>query len=86
MTWGESFLSMFRRISSYALRKGSKAIQTSLFTSVAPAAAMLTLAIIGGSASLPWKSDIDEKLLIAPIMAFLVPYCLDSVASSLERS
>ena len=54
MTWGESFLSMVRKISSYSLRKGSKAIQTTLFTSVAPAAAMLTLAIIGGSASLPW--------------------------------
>ena len=86
MSWGESFLSTIRKVGSYSLRKGSKAIQTSLITSVAPAAAMLTLAIIGGSASLPWKSDLDEKLLIAPIMAIVVPYCLDSMASSLERT
>ena len=77
---------MVRNIGSFSLRKGSKAVQSALFTSVAPAAAMLTLAIIGGSASLPWKSAIDTKLLITPAMAITIPYCLDAMASSLERS
>lgn len=46
---------------------------------------MLTLAIIGGSASLPWESDLNGKLLVAPIIAITVPYLLDSLASTIER-
>ena len=44
---------------------------------------MLTLAIIGGSATLPWQSDINGKLLIAPIIAITVPYLLDGMASNI---
>jgi hypothetical protein len=46
---------------------------------------MLTLAIIGGSASLPWESDLNGKLLIAPMVAIAVPYLLDGLASTIER-
>ena len=46
---------------------------------------MLTFAIIGGSATLPWKSDIDGRLLIAPMMAITVPYLLDGLASTIEK-
>lgn len=74
-----------RNITSYTLRKSSKVIQTSFFTTLAPATAMLTLAIIGGSATLPWESDINGSLLIAPMMAITVPYMLDYLASSVEK-
>ena len=46
---------------------------------------MLTLAIIGGSATLPWESDINGKLLIAPMVAITVPYLLDGLASTIEK-
>jgi hypothetical protein len=71
---------MTRNITSYTLRKSSKIIQSTFFTAVAPAAAMLTFAIIGGSATLPWQSDLNGKLLIAPILAVAVPYALDGLA------
>ena len=79
------FNSAVRKLTSYTLRKSSKVIQSSFFTTLAPATAMLTLAIIGGSATLPWKSDIDGKLLIAPMVALTVPYVLDGLASVVER-
>lgn len=82
---GDAFASTLRSLTSYTLRKGSKVIQTSFFTAAAPAAAMLTLAIIGGNATLPWQSDINGKLLIAPIIAITVPYILDFLASGIER-
>jgi len=44
---------------------------------------MLTLAIIGGSASLPFQTDINAKLLMAPIAAIAVPYMLDGLASTI---
>lgn len=78
--------SAIRNLTSYTLRKSSKIIQSSFFTAMAPAAVMLTLAIIGGSASLPWSSDINGKLLIAPIVAITVPYILDGVAANVERN
>jgi hypothetical protein len=74
-----------RNITSYTLRKSSKVIQSSFFTAVAPAAAMLTLAIIGGSATIPWQSDINGKLLVAPVVAIALPYLLDGLASNIER-
>jgi hypothetical protein len=74
---------MIRNVTSYTLRKSSKIIQSSFFTAVAPAAAMLTLAIIGGSATLPFPSDLNAKLLIAPLIAISVPYALDGVASTI---
>ena len=46
---------------------------------------MLTLAIIGGSATLPWESDINGKLLVAPMIAITVPYMLDGLASTIEK-
>jgi hypothetical protein len=60
-------------------------VQASLFTGVASTAAMLTLAIIGGSATLPWPSVINGKLLIAPVVALAVPYLLDGLATTIER-
>lgn len=80
----ESFSSLVRNVSSYTLRKSSKIIQSSFFTAVAPAAAILTLAIIGGT-NLPWKTDINSKLLIAPAIAITVPYLLDGLAEVIER-
>ena len=84
-TFGDAFSSTIRNLASYTLRKGSKVIQGSFFTTLAPATAMLTLAIIGGSATLPWESDLNGKLLIAPIVAITVPYLLDGLACSIER-
>lgn len=84
-TWGESFFSAIRNVSSYTLRKSSKIIQSSFFTTIAPAAAMLTLAIIGGSASLPFQPINQSKFLVAPIIAITVPYFLDGLASTIER-
>ena len=46
---------------------------------------MITMAIIGGSATLPWESDINGKLLIAPMIAITVPYMLDGLASTVEK-
>ncbi len=80
-----SIASMMRNIASYALRKSSKIIQSSFFTALAPSLAMLTFAIIGGTATLPWPSDINAKLLLAPLLAISVPYALDSLASTIER-
>jgi hypothetical protein len=83
-TWGESFMSMLRNVSSYALRKSSKLIQSSLFTAVAPAAAMLTLAITGGSV-LPFTPAVSNKIMVTPFIAIAVPYLLDGLASTIER-
>jgi len=47
---------------------------------LSPAFAMITWAIIGGSATLPWKGGIDAKTILIPIIAFSVPYMLDSMA------
>ena len=47
---------------------------------------MLTWAIIGGSSTLPWKGGMDIKSLIIPVVAFTVPYMLDSMAENIERS
>lgn len=84
-TWAESFSSAIRNVSSYTLRKSSKIIQSSFFTTIAPAAAMLTLAIIGGSATIPWQPTNQTKFLVAPIIAITVPYFLDGLASTIER-
>jgi hypothetical protein len=77
---------MIRNVTSYTLRKSSKIISSTFFTAVAPSMAMLTFAIIGGSATLPWKSDLNAKLLFVPLMAISVPYALDSLASSIEKN
>lgn len=76
---------MVRNVSSFALRKSAKIVQSSFFTAVAPAAAMLTIAIIGGGSSLPWKPAMTSNYLIGPLIAITVPYLLDGIASNIER-
>jgi hypothetical protein len=75
-----SISSVFRNITSYTLRKSSKIIQSTFFTTLAPAAAMLTFAIIGGTATLPWKTDLNFKAVLAPLIAVTVPFVLDNLA------
>jgi len=41
---------------------------------------MLTLAVVGGNKNIPWPSDLNINLLIAPTVAFTVPFLLDSLA------
>lgn len=80
-TWGEYFASLVKKATSYALRKGSRVVQNTGYASVlSPAFAMLTWAIIGGNATLPFKGGIDIKSLIIPFVAFTVPYMLESMA------
>lgn len=85
-SWMDSFRAIFSNLSSKALRKASKMVQANLFTSMAPAAAMLSLAIMGGTATLPWKTDLNWSVFIPPIAAVLVPFLLDNMASSIEKS
>lgn len=73
-------VSNIKKLLSFGLRKGSKMVQTTFFTAVAPGAIMLTLAIIGGSATLPWKSTINVNNLITIGAAAAVPFILDSMA------
>lgn len=77
-------MSAVRNISSYALRKSSKIIQSSLITAIAPAAAMLTLAIVGGP-TLPFTPAVNSKFMMSPIIAVAIPYLLDGLASTIER-
>jgi hypothetical protein len=79
-TWFSSMGSVFRNVTSYALRKSSKVIQSAFFTALAPTAAMLTFAIIGGTATLPWKTDLNIKALLTPLIAVTVPFVLDTLA------
>lgn len=53
---------------------------------LSPAFAMLTWAIIGGNSKIPFQKGMDIKSLLIPIVAFTVPYMLDSMAESIERS
>ena len=86
-TWGDYFSSLVKKASSYALRKGSRVVQNTGYASMlTPAFAMLSWAIIGGNSTLPWKGGIDIKSLIIPLVAFTVPYMLDSMAENIERS
>lgn len=86
-SWTDYFSSLVRKTTSYALRKGAKVVQNTGYASMlSPAFAMLTWAIIGGSSTLPWKGGMDIKSLIIPVVAFTVPYMLDSMAENIERS
>lgn len=80
-------MSMVRKVSSYTLRKTSKIIQSSVFTAIAPAAAMLTIAIVGGSTmkALPFQPAVNSKFMLTPVIAIAVPYLLDGLASTIER-
>jgi hypothetical protein len=54
-TWTNYFSSLVRRTTSFALRKGSRVVQnTGYATILTPGFAILTWALIGGSASLPF--------------------------------
>ena len=59
------------------LRKGSGGLQ-SLYIGLAPSAIMLTMAIVGGSASLPSAMDfIDMKSIVGgSVMAIAIPFML----------
>lgn len=46
---------------------------------------MLTWAIIGGNANLPFQGGFDYKTLIFPVIAYTIPYLLDNVAENIER-
>jgi hypothetical protein len=47
---------------------------------MAPAAAMMTFAIMGNSNKLPWKTDLNLNAFIPAMMAVAVPFILDSMA------
>lgn len=47
---------------------------------LSPAFAMLTWAVIGGNSKIPFQKGMDIKSFIIPIVAFTVPYMLDSMA------
>ncbi len=86
-TWVDCFSSLLKKTTSYALRKGSRVVQNTGWASMlSPAFAMLTWAIIGGSSTLPWKGGIDIKSLLIPLVAFTVPFMLDSMAETIEKS
>ena len=81
-TWTGTIGNFMKKMVSYSLRKGSKTIQSAFLTALAPAAIMLTLAIMGGTSTLPWKTDLDINALIPAITVIAVPYALDSMAES----
>lgn len=86
-TWGDYVSSLIKKVASYTLRKGSKVVQNTGYASMlSPGFALLTWAIIGGNSTIPWKSGIDIKSLLIPVVAFTVPYLLDSMAENIEKS
>jgi hypothetical protein len=74
------------KLISFGLRKGSKMVQSTFFTAVAPGALMLTLAIMGGTATLPWKTTLTTKNLISAAAIVAVPVILDSLADTVEKT
>lgn len=79
-------MSGVRKLLSFGLRKGSKMIQSTFFTAVAPAALMLTLAIVGGMATVPWKSTLTTDHMIKAAALAAVPFILDSMAETVQKS
>lgn len=75
-------MSGIRKLLSFGLRKGSKMIQSTFFTAVAPAALMLTLAIVGGMATVPWKSTLTTNNMMKAAALAAVPFILDSMAET----
>lgn len=55
-------------------------VQSTFFTAVAPGALMLTLAVVGGTATLPWKTTLTTNNLITAAAIVAVPFILDSMA------
>lgn len=60
-------------------------ISSTFFTAVAPAALMLTLAIMGGMSNIPWKGAMTTKNLITSAAIVVVPFMLDSMAETVEK-
>jgi hypothetical protein len=73
-------MSGVRKLLSFGLRKGAKMITSTFFTAVAPAALMLTLAIMGGMTNIPWKGAMTTKNLVTSAAIVAVPFLLDSMA------
>lgn len=61
-------------------------VQSTFFTAVAPGALMLSLAIIGGTATLPWKTTLTTNNLITAAAIVAVPFILDSMADEVEKA
>lgn len=57
-----------------------------MFATLAPAALMLTLAIIGGTSTLPWKPDLTITSIMPAVGAIAIPYILDGMAETVEKS
>ena len=57
-----------------------------MFATLAPTALMLTLAIIGGTATLPWKPDLNVTSIMPAVGAIAIPYILDGMAETVEKS
>ena len=81
-SWSGTMVSYFKKLVSYSLRKGSKVVQSTFWTALAPTALMLTFAIMGGTASLPWKTNIDINSLLPALGVIAIPYALDSMADT----
>lgn len=75
-------MSGVRKLLSFGLHKGSSMIQTTFFTAVAPTALMLSWAIMGGMATLPFQGAINLKNLITAATIAAVPFILDTMAST----
>jgi len=60
-------------------------ISSTFFTAVAPAALMLTLAIMGGMSNIPWKGAMTTKNLITSAAIVVVPFMLDLMAETVEK-
>ena len=58
-------------------------VQANFFTAMAPAAAMISFAIMGGTATLPWKTDMNLNAFIPALVVMVVPYMLDSMADGI---
>ena len=58
-------------------------VQANFFAAMAPAAAMITFAIMGSTSTLPWKSDLNLQALIPSMMVVVVPFLLDSLAQGI---
>lgn len=61
-------------------------IKSAFFTAVAPAALMLSFAIMGGTAALPWRSTLTPDNLITTAAIAVVPFIMDSFASTIEKA
>ena len=47
---------------------------------------MLTLAIIGGNSTLPFKPDLNITTIMPALAVVTVPYILDGMAETVEKS